>query len=43
MYGAGKLKLNELVTTYRLEEVNQAFAHVERGENAWGVISFPEV
>jgi Zn-dependent alcohol dehydrogenase len=26
MYRAGKPKLNELVTNYRLEEVNQAFA-----------------
>jgi Zn-dependent alcohol dehydrogenase len=42
MYRAGKLKLAELVTrTYRLEEVNQAFADMERGENARGVITFP--
>jgi S-(hydroxymethyl)glutathione dehydrogenase/alcohol dehydrogenase len=44
MYRAGKLKLDELVTrTYRLEEVNQAFADMERGENARGVITFPGV
>ena len=44
MYRAGKLKLDELVTrTYRLEEVNQAFADMEGGENARGVIAFPGV
>ncbi len=44
MYRAGKLKLDELVTrTYRLEQVNQAFADMERGENARGVITFPGV
>ena len=44
LYQEGKLKLDELVTrTYGLEEVNQAFADLERGENARGVITFPGV
>jgi S-(hydroxymethyl)glutathione dehydrogenase/alcohol dehydrogenase len=43
LYRGGQLKLDELVTrTYRLEEVNQAFADMERGLNARGVIVFPE-
>lgn len=41
LYNEKKLKLDELVTrTYRLEEINQAFADMERGENARGVITF---
>jgi S-(hydroxymethyl)glutathione dehydrogenase/alcohol dehydrogenase len=39
---AGKLKLDELVTgTYRLEDVNQAFADLQAGVNARGLIRFP--
>jgi S-(hydroxymethyl)glutathione dehydrogenase/alcohol dehydrogenase len=42
LYRAGKLKLDELVTrTYRLDEVNQAFADMTSGANARGVILFP--
>jgi S-(hydroxymethyl)glutathione dehydrogenase/alcohol dehydrogenase len=44
LHKAGKLKLDELVTrTYRLEEVNQAFADMQSGMNARGVITFGEV
>ena len=44
LHKAGKLKLDELVTrTYRLEEVNQAFADMSSGVNARGVIVFPGV
>lgn len=43
MYTAGKLQLDALVTrTYRLDEVNQAFADMANGVNARGVIVFPE-
>lgn len=39
LYRAGDLKLDELVTrTYRLDEVNQGFADMERGINIRGVI-----
>jgi len=38
---AGRLKLDELVTgTYRLDQVNQAFADLADGVNARGVIRF---
>ena len=41
LYDEGKLKLDELITqTYRLEQVNQAFADLEAGNNARGVILF---
>jgi S-(hydroxymethyl)glutathione dehydrogenase/alcohol dehydrogenase len=41
LYDAGKLKLDELIThTYRLEEINEAFADMEAGKNARGVILF---
>ena len=41
LYRAGRLKLDELVTrTYRLAEVNQAFADMTAGANARGVIVF---
>jgi S-(hydroxymethyl)glutathione dehydrogenase/alcohol dehydrogenase len=41
LYREGKLKLDELVTrTYRLDEINQAFADMSNGVNARGVISF---
>ncbi len=41
LYRAGKLKLDELVTrTYRLAEVNQAFADMTSGANARGLIVF---
>lgn len=41
LYDEGKLKLDELITqTYRLEQVNQAFADLESGQNARGVILF---
>lgn len=37
----GKLKLDELITqTYRLEQINEAFADMEAGTNARGVILF---
>ena len=41
LYRAGKLKLDELITrTYRLEEVNEAFADMLNGEVARGIIRF---
>jgi len=41
LYGAGRLKLDELVTrTYRLDEVNQAFDDMAAAATARGVIVF---
>jgi S-(hydroxymethyl)glutathione dehydrogenase/alcohol dehydrogenase len=41
LYRAGKLKLDELITrTYRLEDVNEAFADMLNGVVARGVIRF---
>lgn len=41
LYTEGKLKLDELITrNYRLEQINEAFADMEAGENARGVIVF---
>ena len=41
LYEEGKLKLDELITRhYRLEQINEAFADMEAGENARGVIVF---
>jgi len=41
LYLAGRLKLDELITrTYRIEEAPQAFADLEAGRNARGVIVF---
>ena len=41
LYMAGKLKLDELITRrYRIEEAPQAFADLESGKNARGVIVF---
>ena len=41
LYGSGKLKLDELITRrYRIEEAPQAFADLESGKNARGVIVF---
>lgn len=41
-YDEGKLKLDELITqTYRLDQINEAFADMEAGKNARGVIVFP--
>jgi len=41
MYGAGKLKLDELVTrTYTLDQVNEAYADMVGGKNIRGVIEF---
>ena len=41
LYMAGKLKLDELIThRYRIEEAPQAFADLESGRNARGVIVF---
>lgn len=40
-YDEGKLKLDELITqTYRLDQINEAFADMEAGKNARGVIVF---
>jgi S-(hydroxymethyl)glutathione dehydrogenase/alcohol dehydrogenase len=40
-YDEGKLKLDELITqTYRLGQINEAFADMEAGRNARGVIVF---
>jgi S-(hydroxymethyl)glutathione dehydrogenase/alcohol dehydrogenase len=42
-YDEGKLKLDELITqTYRLEQINEAFADMEAGKNARGVILFEQ-
>lgn len=39
LYRAGRLKLDELITrTYRLDEVNQAYADMHAGSNIRGVI-----
>ncbi len=41
LYTEGQLKLDELITKhYRLEQINEAFADMEAGENARGVIVF---
>jgi S-(hydroxymethyl)glutathione dehydrogenase/alcohol dehydrogenase len=41
LYRAGRLKLDELITRrYRIEEAPQAFADLEAGRNARGVIVF---
>ena len=41
LYTEGKLKLDELITRhYSLEQINEAFADMEAGENARGVIVF---
>ena len=41
LYTEGKLKLDELITKhYRLDQINEAFADMEAGENARGVILF---
>jgi len=41
LYAAGKLKLDELITRrYRIEEAPQAFADMQSGRNARGVIVF---
>ncbi len=41
LYAAGKLKLRELITrTYRLEQINEAYADLVQGKLARGVIVF---
>jgi len=41
MYRAGKLKLDELLTrTYPIEQINEAYAALERGEVARSVVTF---
>jgi S-(hydroxymethyl)glutathione dehydrogenase/alcohol dehydrogenase len=41
LYDEGKLKLDELITsTYRLDQINQAFDDMQAGRNARGVIVF---
>lgn len=41
LYKARKLKLGELVTcVYALEEINEAFGDLEKGENARGIIVY---
>ncbi|MCI0364986.1 MAG: zinc-binding dehydrogenase [Phycisphaerales bacterium] len=41
LYSSGKLKLDQLISrTYRLEQINEAFATMLRGEIARGVIVF---
>jgi Zn-dependent alcohol dehydrogenase len=41
LYQEGKLLLDELVTTtYRLDDINQAFADLHAGTNLRGVIAF---
>lgn len=42
LYLRGRLKIDELVTRrYRLEQINEAIADLERGELARGVFEFP--
>ena len=41
LYAAGRLRLDELITRrYRIDEAPQAFADLESGRNARGVIVF---
>jgi S-(hydroxymethyl)glutathione dehydrogenase/alcohol dehydrogenase len=41
LYMANRLKLDELITrTYRLEDINDAFAAMKAGEVARSVITF---
>lgn len=41
MYGAGRLKLDQLISrTYRLDQINEAFETMMRGEIARGIIVF---
>ena len=41
MYGAGQLMLDEMITRqYRLEDINDAFGDLMRGELVRGVIDF---
>jgi len=41
LYGAGKIKLDELVTrTYTLDQINEAYADMLAGKNIRGVIEF---
>ena len=41
LYREGKLKLDELVSrTYRLEDINTAFAALEQGEVARSIIAY---
>ena len=41
LYDEGKLMLDELITqTYRLEQINEAFADMEAGKNARGMLLF---
>ena len=41
LYDEGKIKLDELITAhYRLDQINEAFADMEAGKNARGVILF---
>ena len=43
LYRSGRLKLDELITrTYAIDEAPQAFADLESGKNARGVIVFPQ-
>ena len=41
LYSAGKLKLDELITReYPIEEINEAFAALQRGEVARSIVRF---
>lgn len=41
MYRTSALKLNEMVTrSYRLDEINEAFADLRTGRNIRGLIDF---
>jgi len=41
LYVAGKLKLDELISqTYRLDQINEAYATMLDGSTARGVITF---
>ena len=40
LYDEGKLMLDELITqTYQLEQINEAFADMEAGKNARGILT----
>ncbi len=38
LYTSGKLKLDELITTYKLEDIAQGFADMHEGRNLRGVV-----
>jgi S-(hydroxymethyl)glutathione dehydrogenase/alcohol dehydrogenase len=41
-YRAGRLKLAELITPYRLEDINQGYQDMRDGKNLRGVIRYSD-